>query len=503
MKFSLQKLFGFKKKEETQPEEEITGLEEIPVEELEKMADEAKAEIKDSLEQDQIVITNRSMLAKLNSLTQLIKTFSTIFPFEYKSFSDRIEKLKLEYRNTLEEYIRSVRANEITFEIDPDDDSKKRVAVVQLANEINAFIENDFKYQLIFQKLEKFCYKLNALYNTSIRYSKIEDKKSVLLQLERGEAVFEELLAEAKEFLLSANDKIKQLSLIDYLSYADYMVFQCKLRNDAVDPERMLSSSNILREFKEIDIREIFRGFILDELESLVLMIEKIKGKAYYYTFLSQIERLKSSIDEAFEKDYWSEFLRLEDEIISIMLFLQIPKENVEISIPTRVACQIEEKEIFQSVQDQVCLALASLAYKTQDLVVSILLEIISQIPDISYKEVYFLLILFNAYELIYSNQAKMTGKAFLKHIREQHQKYGSIYSRDVIEEKKSLVLNSSNSKKRYIKMIQVEEQGISEVERLLHKLKLDYVVTKNEVYLNSFYFSGMESILAAFNKVI
>lgn len=498
MNFSLKRLF--KRKEEPKPEE-TTGLEEIPVEELEKMADEAeKAEIKDSLEQDQIVITNRSMLAKLNSLTQLIKTFSTVFPLEYKSFSDRIEKLKKEYRNTLEDYIRSIRANEITFEIDPDDDSKKRVAVVQLANEINAFIENDFKYHLIFQRLEKFCYKLNALYNTSIRYSRAEDKRSVLLQLERAEAVLEDLLAEAKEFLFSASDKIKQLSLIDYLSYADYMMFQCKMRNDAVDPEMALSSSNVLREFKEIDIREIFRGFILDELENLVLMIQKIKGKAYYHTFFFQIERLKSSMEEAFEKDYWNDLLGLEDEIVSIMLFLQIPKDDVQIAIPNRVACQIEEKEIFQSVQDQVCLALASLAYKTQDLVVSILLDIISQIPNISYKEVYFLFILFNAYELIYSNQAKMTGKAFLKQIREQHQKYGSIYSRDVIEEKKSGVLNST-IKKRYIKMFQAEEQEISEVERLLHRLKLDYVVTQNEVYLNSFYFSGMENILAAFNK--
>lgn len=490
----------------------VEDIEEAPSEnELEEIATyiEDEAEKAESFENDKFVIDKRSMLTRLYSMEQLIKTFDETFPDSYSEFLERIEGLKLEYQTSLEEYIDSLKKGVLTFEIDPDEDSSKMTEVVNLEKEINSFVENDLKFYMISRRVQKMCLKLNILYNTSIHHSNDSDKAKVLAQLERAKESISDIIEDAKSYSFFASDKIKRNYLIDFISYADYLVFKCTVRNSSnLDLKEVFKNLFIKKEFDGLDHTQIFRDFVLEELENLSIVLDKLlKNEEYYLPFLRKIQKLQNfnyevSVSKVIETEkYWLEVIDIENNILNCLTLLGYEKEMVEIILLDRFDAGIDEKEVFFSVKSQACLAIADVFYKTQNINSAIVLKIVSNLnSDVTYKEVYFILLLFDLIETV--NSTKGLSNSFIKGINKQVQKYGSSYTKNDLKKKKLELLSYDNEKKTYVKVFSASNSDLKRFSTALRNEKFDFIISGNDIYLNSFYFQGFENILKSLSDI-
>ena len=487
-------------------------VEKIPAEdELKEMAEYVESETKkeEEFENDRFVINKRSMLTRLNSMEQLIKTFDEIFPESYLGFLERIELLKQEYQESLEEYIDCLKKGALTFEIDPDEDSSKIADVINLEKEINSFVENDLKFYLISRRIQKMCLKLNILYNTSIRHSTESDKTKVLAQVERAKENISEIVEDVNSYEFFSSDKVKRDYLIDFISYADYLVFKCSVRNlSYLNLKDIFSNLFINKEFDGLDFTQIFKDFVLEELENLsALLSVLLKNEEYYLTFLRKIQKLQNfNYDASFRKvieteEYWLEVIDIENSILNCLTLLGFEKERIEIILLDRFDAGIDEKEVFFSVKSQACLAIADVFYKTQNVKSQIVLKVISNLnSDITYKDVYFILLLFDLIEVIKST--KGISKSFLKGIKKQEQKYGFSYTRDSIESKKQELLSYDKQNKTYVKVFSATNSELERFRKILRNEKFDFIISCDDIYLNSFYFQGFENIMKSLNDI-
>ncbi|MDO4282551.1 MAG: hypothetical protein Q4D02_02850 [Clostridia bacterium] len=479
-------------------------------EELEEMRDliQKAEEEKEEFENDDVVIVKRSMLARLYSMEQLIKTFDEIFPKPYAEFAERIKNLKDEYQVSLNEYLDSLKNKTITFEIDPDEDSKKVNEVVLLEKEINAFIENDLKFYLISRRIQKICVKLSTLYNTSIRYSGDKEKQKFLAQIERAKESIADIVEDTKSYGFFTSDKYKKEYLIDFVSYADYLIFKCVVRNSLdLNMKEVLSTLFIEREFRGLDHTQIFKDFVLEELENLTALLELLKGEEYYFSFLRRIQKLQNfnydvSVNKVMNsEEFWLEVMGIEDDVLHCLTLLGYSKDRTEIILLDRFDTGIDENEIFLSVKSQSCLSLAEISYKTQDINVAIVLRILSNLSsEVTYKEIYFILLLFDLLEEI--NSSRGISGSFVKNIKKQMDKYSSFYPKSEVEKRKSELLKCSRASQNYVKIFSLDEQDIAKITRALKEKNFDFMIFQNHVYLNSFYFQGLENVLKSLNDI-
>ena len=113
--------------------------------------------------EERINVKKRTLMTRLYTIEQQITVFEKDFPEKYKSFLERIERLRENYKFSLEEIKKSV-----TFEIDPEIDGYKIGEVVKLEREVEYFLESEVKFNIISKRLQQLIVKLNILYNVSI-----------------------------------------------------------------------------------------------------------------------------------------------------------------------------------------------------------------------------------------------------------------------------------------------------------------------------------------------
>ena len=95
---------------------------------------------------------------------------------------------------------------------------------------------------------------------------------------------------------------------------------------------------------------------------------------------------------------------------------------------------------------------------------------------------------LFDALEVLQS-----TSNDLIKHIEKYISKYP--YNHKTIEEKKREVFSSSN--KDYVVIFSLDDYADAIVSTL-EKLKFDFKVENGNVFVNSFYFNGLENVLSS-----
>lgn len=434
----------------------------------------------------------RTLMARLYSLEQEIAIFEKEFPNEYEAFGARIKSLQEKYHSALQEIKKT-----LTFAINPEEDMEQIMQVTRLEKDISKFLRTEVKFRMLSNKLQKLIVKLNILYNVSIYHSKSSEEQKVISQLERAIKKQGQITAEVKQsdYILQ-NKQIKE-RILELIAYADYLIFKAKVRNTNQITGELIEKMTILVEFDEFDYVKTFKDFIIAEAYDLLALLEKISDKQCKeklqqkgrniltsLTFLEKIEQ------QLWNPKFWSEILEFESNVIQILKAEGMSKEDAKVKLIDRMAITVEEDDVLTSPITNAYLAIAPLYTATCDERILLLLKLFKNLSqEVTYKEIYFLVLLFEAEDLIraYPND-------LWKKIERYHLKYA--YEQSTILEKKQRVIRNS-SKEYIVAFSEIEDDNdILKIIPTLIALNLDFKVVRNKVLLNSSYFRNLKSVL-------
>lgn len=441
-------------------------------------------------EQEKINLSNRTLLNKLYTIEQKITVFENDFPDKFKEFSDRIEDLRNDYLSSLKNS-----ENDLTFDIDPDLDSDKLGMVKLLDSEVDKFIETDMKFNVISKSLEKLILKLNIVYNTSIIRCKQEEKEKIYLQAVRGLKNAQKISKDFKNCYFILNNKQLKERMVNLLSYADYLIFKIKIKNSSITSKEAINESLMLSEFSDFDILGSFENYLKDEVsdlgELLPLFADDELKKSYEKRIKKLFRDLAYSNEECeshiFDEDFWKNYFSFETSLIEILRASGIEEEKAKVTLIKKMNISVNENEIWTLPITNAHIALTGLFSSTSDKRILVIMKMLKNISnDVTYKEIYFLLLLFNVADLVLSKPNELT-RHLDKYLKQ------NTYSQYDIDKKKLLVKEMVN--KEYVAVFEMTDYEINNIAQIFEYLKFDFIVQKNIVYLNSFYFSGLENI--------
>lgn len=444
----------------------------------------------DSLE-DRINVAKRTLMTKLYTLEQEIAVFETDFPKEYNEFLQRIEALRASYNSSLEELKKL-----LTFEIDPDSDTSKTDEVIKLEKDIRKFIESTVKFHIISKRLQRLIKKLNILYNVSIFHSKECEREKVCSQLTYAIQSVKKIAEEFKNCYYILADKQLKERIIELLSYVDYEIFKSSIRSSSMSPEVLVGNSVLMSDFDDFDYATAYMAFIKDELSDLLELLPLISDDGCYRALKKNSEKLLAYITYSehpermlLDPGFWNEFLTFESSLLEMLKFYGVDKEKIKVKLIGKMDITVEENEVLVSPITTANVALVSIFATTHDERVLLLIKLLKNVSkDTTYKEIYFLSLLFDALGVIQN-----TPNELLKHIEKYITKYP--YSKQSIIEKKQEVINASN--KEYVVIFSLDNYA-EEIVRTLKSLNLDFKVVDGNVFVNSFYFNGLENVLSS-----
>ena len=111
---------------------------------------------------------------------------------------------------------------------------------------------------------------------------------------------------------------------------------------------------------------------------------------------------------------------------------------------------------------------------------------------EVTYKEIYFILLTFDVLHYIDETPNELKNK-----IKKYEEKYN--YSREKIAEKRKAVKSIKNATTEYLVVFELKEseEDINDILReTLTELNFDFVEKENKILLNSFYFTNLKNIM-------
>lgn len=449
-------------------------------------------------DEEKIDVSKRTLITKLYVLEQEIEIFRFDFPDKFASFKEEIKCIKDNYNFSVKEI-----SKDVTFEIDPEINSKLISETDQLEKRIKRFINSEVKFFILSQKLQRLAVKLNILYNVSISHFQESDKAKVISQLEHAKLSVRLIIQELEESEYILNDKRLKDRIITLISFVDYEIIKTSIRNSNEIPETVIDSSISKTEFTKFDYFEALKTFILDEISDLGELLPMVKNDEYRKNFEAKISKLFGKIgystnlqNAISDNEFWNEFFTIESNIIEMLKLDGISKEMAKVKMIDRLDIQVNESEVLTTPKTNAYLALTNIFSKTQDIKILLLIKLFNNLTEkITYKEIYFLLLLFDSL-----NTVSKVSNDLSKYIEKYIKKYP--YDNKTIQKKKGVLANQS-SHKEYLKMFYLDDNE-NAIISTLEILDLDYNIVDNNVYINSFYFYGLENVynsLQAYTK--
>ena len=437
---------------------------------------------------------------KLLYLEQYIKIFSLTFPKEYKEYLLTIQELKENYSEELERFQNGKKGN-ITFSVDPEEESKRYVEVLALEQEIKIFVEFEVDYKHYVDRFSKLCYKLNVFYNaiinTSVSNEQIE--KQIADAYDSLEMLVNEL--DQKEFF--KKDSRKKDNILNYIIYCDYIIFKSYLRTNRVTvfDEYKQELSRVYSNFSNTYYDDLLFKFFVESIEELQLLIKENLDKDNMFEYplkQSQIlERNLNSYDKSFnDQSFFEDVIKLENTVHSLTKVHNI-KFSFDVS---KVITFVNNAKEVISINNIAKTLLNLLGNKKALL----LQRIISNFKvEISWREFYFLCKIFDVSAdiiLVATNTVfNMVQSKFAK-LAEKYQEYTDEY---ILKEKEKILSYSGSKAKKYIILLEVSQSEIPDIMDLLNILSLDFVMRNNIVYLNHSYFNGFKNLQVNFGQVV
>lgn len=457
-------------------EEEIQSLaENIDIESFEQKKENSKVKV------------TQMMLTRLYMLKQKIIIFQKSFPEKYQFFEGEIKKLEADYNQSLEEL-----KKDLSFEIDPEKDGEKYARVIMLERDVQTFLEKEVKFDYFIKKLETLIVKLNILYNVSVIHNQNEEREKAILQTKRAIDVQEKIIQEFRncEYLLM--DMRLKNKIAELISYLDYQIFKLMVRNSDILPSEALKNMAILVEFEGFNYKAAFEAYIEEELTEIYNLMDMIQDEVVCKTLKKECESIifelaysKNDLNCLENSEFWESIFEIESMTISILKESGI--NNAKIKIISRVNISVSENDVLISPKVNTFLALTNIFTKTKDPKITLVIKLLKNISDdISYKEIYFLLVLFDILDVV---------KTVPNEIKDDLEKYLEKYpySNNEVEKKKEKVWLLDDKEYVYCFSIEGYEQNLI---KELEKLNMDFKNVDNKIFLNKIYFSGLTTVI-------
>ena len=465
-------------------EQEVKALPE-KTEVLEEEAQEETTEIV----VDKVSLAQRTLVTKLYGIEQEMEVFKYEFPNQYSYYLEKIENLRDTYNSTLEEI-----KSQMTFEIDPELDSRMHGDINRLGREVKNFIETEVRFHIISKKLETLIVKINILYNASIKYPNERDK--AISQILRALASELEIAQEFKESHYVLENSQYRERIVTLLSYADYLNFKTSLRNSTISSENMVEKLVLIELFQDFDYIDAFKAFLEDEMSDLGDLLQLINEEQYRKIFEKEISALLKEITYATDKkailldeDFWRRVFELESSLLEFLKGNFGENDTISVKIIDRMKIHVNKSETTTLPKTNAHVALTSVYSSTRDERVWLLIKLFKKVSNkVTYKEIYFLLQLFDVLGVIQS-----TTNSLSKHMDKYIKKYP--YDSKTILKKKMYVLNST-SEKQYVIAFALDEDSNRVVDALT-SLNFDFKIAEGNIYINSFYFNGLGNVFS------
>ena len=456
--------------------------------ELEKEIVKTEKEVSETEKYKQINLSKRILLNKLYLIEQKVDLFKEDFPNEYNYFFGEIEKLRNFYKLSLEEEDKT-----LTLKVDPEFNGELIWKIEELDSKITLFIERNIKFEIFSQKLQKLIVKLNILYNVSISHS--NEKEKVIAQTKKALEVEMEFVQELKNCVHIFSDRYLKERIITLISYTDYHIFKIILRNSKYSIQEILAHLVIINQFKGFDYISAFNGFMQDEISDLNELLDLISNPNYHKEFDKNIKYIKNQIfcDKeiqscVLDEGIWREIFKIESNLIEFLKNQKVENEDkIKVKIIDRMKIRVREDDVITSPKTNAYLALIEIFSITHDDRIWILIKLWENISkNITYKEIYFLLLLFDVTDVI-----KNTSNILYRQLEKYFVKYP--YDRATINRKKIYVMNS-NVQKKYVKILSLIEQR-DKIISILKNLNMDFKIENDGIYINTFYFKGLKEV--------
>lgn len=458
---------------------------------VENSQEQSEEQIPSNEMNEKVNVANRTLMTRLYIIEQEMSIFEDSFPIQYKDFMDKIDSLRQNYNTSLKEINKIM-----TYEIDPEIDSTIIGKVVKLERDVKMFIDSKVRFDIISKRLQRLIMKLNILYNVSIFHSKEYEKEKVLLQLNHAKVTLTSEIRIFKNCHYILCDRQLKERIINLISYADYEIFKISIRNSDQIPDNLTKKFIMLLELDEFDYNEIFKAFIKDEISDLVKLLslpidnecrKALKNKPT--ELLLKLTYSNNVENQLLAPDFWNSFLNFETTLFKVLKDNGVEKKKIAVPLITRMNISIDESEVLVLPKTCTYLCLTTLLTKTHDKKALLMIKLLKNISDnVTYKEIYFLLLLFDIIEVI-----KNTSNELVRYIEKYLNKYP--YNKKTILEKKKALINSSN--KEYFIVFTLEDYE-KEIITTLESLNIDFKVLGNNVLINSFYFNGLENVFSS-----
>lgn len=431
----------------------------------------------------------RTLLTRLYALEQEIVIFEFDFPKEYADFMKKIEVLRQTYNSNLEEI-----RKELTYEIDPELNGNMIGKVIMLEVEAKNFIEGEVKFNKISKRLQKIILKLNMLYNVSMIRSKDHEKERMSAKLKVSIEALTEIAKEFKGNEQILKDKQLKERIINLISYADYLIFKANIRITNQPPHNLIEEMVMMTEFDKFDYVKQFIAFAKDEISDLIRLIPLIESKEYQINFKNRTSHLletltyyKDEENPILDISFWDKFLHLESSLFEVLKNDGVEEEKIKVKTIESMCIAVDKSEVLVTPKTLANLSLMDIYSSTHDARILLLVKLLNNISDdITYKEIYFLLLLFDAIEVLEKEQ-----NSLVKNIEKYLQKYP--YTKKAIIKKRQKVKEIAN--KEYVIAFTLDNHE-KEIIDELNKLDFDFKLIGKDVAINSFYFKDLENVL-------
>lgn len=436
---------------------------------------------------------------KLNYLEQYIKIFSLTFPKEYREYLTTIQKLKADYVKELEEFKKGFEGD-ITFSIDPEQESKRYVEATGLEYEIKAFVESEVDYKACKNKFSELCYKLNLFYNTLIDTN--VEKERIITQLNNAYASLEALVKDLNNQEFFRKDSRKKDDILSYVIYSDYIIFKSFIRVGIIShfDEYKQEISKIYSFFMQEDYDMLIFKFFIESLEQIQNMItEKLNSDKMYQYVLKECQNLQQRMDDCKNcfNDYtfFANVVKLENTIDSL---LKLQKAQFTFDVSQIIDFAKDENEIISI--NNIAKSMLSLVDNEK---ARLLEKIVNNFTiEISWREFYFLCKIFELADDI----VKASDNTVFSMVKDQFIKLGeryAEYSDEYVKREKDKILNYQGSKsKKYILLLKLQDDT-EDVTSTLKSLSLDFAAYNHQIYLNHSYFNGFMNLEQNFGQYI
>lgn len=424
-------------------------------------------------------------------LRQEIEIFRQDYPEKYQFFSNKIDSFENDYNQELKE------SKEIlTMSIDPEDNIAKRLEVEALQDEIIDFINGQFRAHVALKKMKILIGKSNLLYNESFKHAKSEDKLKVMKQLDRITKFESGIVKEVCENSFLVRNIREKEEFITLIFYEEYIIFKTALRNSEAHCQDLLDKMATRINFTDFDYVQSFKAFLEDELSDLDELIKKLNDLSKSSILSNELDKIYNILLSTEFKNilcdfsFWKRYQLFESNVIAVLRDGGYDSKVAKVQLLDKLNIDVNEADLLTSPKVTSYLALMSVFNQTSSNRIYTLTRIVEQLDVITYKDIYFLIVLFDALDLMKTNPNGLTT-----YLEKYDEKYN--YGKEVLYRKKEEVLNCSYPNSDYALIFKGAEETIV---KSLTECRLDIKIESgNDVYINMFYFKDLENVRNSF----